>query len=165
MFCFCVRVACSMQMGICRCVSCSTFSLHPGEATVSQMSMDVKASVLACLGAAAAAVCSAVYYKKKQEVQLKKLVKAAGIAHDDAEWTQVYRACLEENKDGDVKTLMRLIYAQTRTINAGASNYMFTRVVETTEFVEPKSGVQENIVQWSRNRERCTHLCLHLPPQ
>jgi hypothetical protein len=85
----------------------------------------------------------------------EKLIRAAGIAHDDAEWTQVYRACLEETKDGDVKTLMRLIYAQTRTINAGASNYMFTRVVETTEFVEPKSGVQENIVQWSRNQDPC----------
>ncbi len=44
------------------------------------MSIEIKAAVLGLLGAAASACCSFVYYKHRQEVQMKKLVKAAETA-------------------------------------------------------------------------------------
>ena len=45
-----------------------------------QMSFELKAAVLGCLGAAAAAVCSQFYRQQKQEVLFKRLVKAAETA-------------------------------------------------------------------------------------
>ena len=46
----------------------------------SQFSMEVKTLLASCLGAAAAAVCSAWYQRQKQTQMVKRLVKAAETA-------------------------------------------------------------------------------------
>lgn len=46
----------------------------------SQFSMEIKLQLLACLGAAGAAVCSVWQAKQRQEAAMKKLVKAAETA-------------------------------------------------------------------------------------
>ena len=54
----------------------------------SQMSIECKAAVLGLLGAAGSAVCSWVHYRQNQEVQMKKLVKAAETAAQKATYLE-----------------------------------------------------------------------------
>ena len=68
-----------------------------------------------------------------------KLAKAAKIIHDEDEWSHLYRSCADAGYETDLKSLMRLIYAQTRTINAGRMRYMFARVVGAKETIITKN--------------------------
>jgi len=62
-----------------------------------QMSFELKAAVLGCLGAAAAAVCSQFYRQKKQEVLFQRLVKSAETAAQKSTYLERTAQNLQHN--------------------------------------------------------------------
>ena len=79
-----------------------------------------------------------------------RLVAAAQLAHDHEEWISRYRSCVSDGHDADIKSLMRLIYAQSRVINTGQKgNFMSARVVDTKNITESRADVMHNIKRWA----------------
>ena len=64
-----------------------------------QVSMEIKVQLLGCLGAVAAEACSACYYKKRQEEQLKRLVKAAETAAQKSTYLERTAQKLQRSRD------------------------------------------------------------------
>jgi hypothetical protein len=64
-----------------------------------------------------------------------KLTSAAKVVHDDEEWSHLYRTCLDDGHEHDITSLMRLICAQTRAINAGSSSIIYGSVTTSTYII------------------------------
>jgi hypothetical protein len=68
------------------------------------------------------------------------LVEATKVVHNDDEWSVTYQACREENRISDIKTLMRLIYAQTSKINKNRAVYVRPSAERTTGHRSQRRG-------------------------
>ena len=82
----------------------------------------------------------------------ERLIAAMTDKHNHDEWATVYQACCDQEHYDDVKTLLRLIYAQTRRLNDKNERYIFARVHETIEARVPRAHVVGNINQWVKNQ-------------
>ena len=82
-----------------------------------------------------------------------KLCRAATVRHAHAEWLQVYNTCMDEGHREDAKSLLRLIYAQTRQINISNDFLLLARVCGLEVHTCAIDDITAPLDQWRRNQD------------